>query len=994
MTTQQTHLFGRQREVQLLEERVAALRAGEGSVLLIAGEAGLGKSVLVDATLRIARDAGALVLKGGCYDLMTTPPYGPWLEMARYYRTDTQAEPPFSLSKAGIATVDGQVALFDDVTGFLTALAARGPLVIALEDLHWSDPASVDLLRVIARHAETIPLLLVVTYRADELDRNGPLYMQLPSIMREARAERVDLQPLDRATIGELVRARLGLEQADQARLVDYLERYSEGNPFYMDELLRGLENRQALIPAENGWQLGDIERVETPELLRQIIDSRMTGLEPDVHQRLAIGAVIGQDVPLDLWSAVLGVSDEVILETIEQALREQIIAAMQDGLSVRFRHALFRAALYESVLPPRRRMLHHAIAEALIASPTPDPDAVAWHLQQAHDERAAAWLIRAGERAQRAYAWTMAAERLSAAVERLSGSGSTRERGWLHYRIGRLRRHADSANAILWLQEAERLGNLSADAVLTAYARFDLGHILVLSGEFQRGLDRMLAADRLLESLPPDHNPPGSEIAAWVADALPGDEASRSAQASAPEGAVRNITRHGTLCQWLVEPGRLEEARAQAEPFVAAIERLPILDEQALSSTGDAWFGLGRVAAAQSDPRAAHAALDRAGDCYRRINHHLLIAGTLRVTLTEVVLPYETTDVARRRRLAAAAEDAYLQATGALPAHITPRFASLELLLLEGAWDEAAALLEPMTEHSRAMVTWRDRAIALAGRLACDRGDVPRAWECVRLLLPNGPQTKPGTATFIRAIEMQLVALDLTLGAANAVSARQWLESLTRWLAWSGATRWRADCLLGWARLCLLTGDNAGASRHAEAALDAAGEPRQPLALLAAHRLLGSIDTINGQHASAKARLAESLLLATGCAAPYERALTIVTLAELHRATGAHDTARDLLGEASNVFEQLGAQPALERATTLLAGLDADVVKPPVYGLSKRELEVLRLVAQGLTDAEVAEQLFISYRTVTTHLSSIFNKLGVSSRVSATRIAVKHDLV
>jgi DNA-binding CsgD family transcriptional regulator len=290
-------------------------------------------------------------------------------------------------------------------------------------------------------------------------------------------------------------------------------------------------------------------------------------------------------------------------------------------------------------------------------------------------------------------------------------------------------------------------------------------------------------------------------------------------------------------------------------------------------------------------------------------------------------------------------------------------------------------------------MVTWRHRAIALLGRLVCDRGDDERAWECVRLLLPGGPHTEPGTTTFNRAVDLHLVAVDLSLYAGETKRARAWLESLGRWLKWSGARRWHSESRLGWAGLMLSTGDVNGAYSHAVEALRHAEQPRQPLALVAAYRMLGHVKMARGRNVDAGEHLRASLALADACAAPFERAQTLVSLAEASLSDG--DVARSMLEEARDEFERLGARRALERTVTLLDALARVSGEPSLnFGLSKRELEVLRLVAQGMTDAQIAEQLFISYRTVTTHLSSIFNKLGVSSRVSATRIAVEHDLL
>jgi DNA-binding NarL/FixJ family response regulator len=175
--------------------------------------------------------------------------------------------------------------------------------------------------------------------------------------------------------------------------------------------------------------------------------------------------------------------------------------------------------------------------------------------------------------------------------------------------------------------------------------------------------------------------------------------------------------------------------------------------------------------------------------------------------------------------------------------------------------------------------------------------------------------------------------------------------------------------------------GDAARAHRHATQAPAAATEPRRPLALLTAHRLLGELDADARRDADARAQFHVALALADVCAAPYERALTLLARATFDAATGDPNTARTALDEARTICSRLAAR------------LDASALSYPA-GLSTREVEVLRLVAQGLTNPQVAERLLLSRRTVEIHLRNIFDKTGASSRAAATRWAAEHDLL
>ena len=275
-------------------------------------------------------------------------------------------------------------------------------------------------------------------------------------------------------------------------------------------------------------------------------------------------------------------------------------------------------------------------------------------------------------------------------------------------------------------------------------------------------------------------------------------------------------------------------------------------------------------------------------------------------------------------------------------------------------------------------------------------QGERAAAWRAVYDALPDGPATEPGEGIFFQLEILQRVAAGLALDAGDLPLAREWLAAHDHWLAWNGAVPGRAEGQLGWAAYHRAAGDPALARQHAEAALAHATEPRQPLALLVAHRLLGELATGAGDHADAATHLDEALALADRCAAPYERALTLLALAELRAAEDRRAEADAALADARAIFAPLEAAPALARADALAARLAAAPAAAPdalPFGLSAREAEVLRLVAGGLTDAQVAERLFLSPYTVKAHLRSVYGKLGVENRAAATRLAVERGL-
>jgi DNA-binding NarL/FixJ family response regulator len=281
--------------------------------------------------------------------------------------------------------------------------------------------------------------------------------------------------------------------------------------------------------------------------------------------------------------------------------------------------------------------------------------------------------------------------------------------------------------------------------------------------------------------------------------------------------------------------------------------------------------------------------------------------------------------------------------------------------------------------------------------QLARAQGDVARAWELVYALLPSGPHAVPGYTDFGHALPRMRVAAGLCLDHNDLPAAHAWLDAHDRWLAWSGAVLGRADGECAWAEYCLAAGDIGAARQHAAQGLALASEPRQPLALLVAHRLLGTVETHAGRLLDARQHLVAALALEEACAAQYERALTLLACADLALRAGANDEAGAALDEARTICTTLAAAPALTRIDALAARLgdqSSAMQRTALSGLSPREIEVLRLLAGGKTNREIAETLFLSARTVERHITNLYLKIGVQNRAEAIAFAHEHVLI
>lgn len=547
-------LVGRARELAALRECFASAAAGHGRLVLISGEAGIGKTALARTFVAEAQARGALALAGQCYDLTETPPYGPWTEVFAQLPPIPEGVLPFALDDVS-TTASDQAALFAHVRDHLVALGSRQPAVLLLEDLHWADACSFDLLRFLARGLLAAPILLIVTYRADEVNRRHALYPLLPLLVREAQAQRLDLRPIEPDDVRALVAARYGLSAADETRLLTYLADHAEGNPLYIGELVRALEEERLLQPTEGAWELGDLTQAPIPPLLRQVIEGRLQRLGEEAHALLAIAAVIGPQTPLALWSAVSEVGEEALIDVVETAVDARLLEASADGAAVSFAHALIRETLYDGLLPPRRRTWHRRVADALLAGSMPDPDAVAYHLQKAGDPRAAEWLLKAGERAQLSFALLPAAKRFDAALRLLEQQGaSTRERAELLYRLARMRRYADPRQALANLDEAVSLAEDAGDRVLAAYIGPFRGTLRCASGDIRRGLADLEAGVATIDDLSPAERSQLRALQGRLGD--PSDEHYYS----------------GALINWLASAGRCAEALALGERVVAQL--------------------------------------------------------------------------------------------------------------------------------------------------------------------------------------------------------------------------------------------------------------------------------------------------------------------------------------------------------------------------------------------------------------------------------------
>lgn len=951
-------LFGRERERELLARRLDECLAGRGSLLLISGEAGIGKTTLVEWLGQTAAERGATVLTGCCYDLSATPPYGPWIEILG---PDAARESPIMLRTTGGSTyAPGPDALFEQIFEHFRALAGTSPAVMIFDDLQWSDVASLELLRFIARRISGSPMLIVSTYREEEISAGSPLFPLLPILVREAKAERIELRSLDAGAIREWLAHSYDLPEDRERHLADHLLERTDGNPFYAGEILRSLEDDAILEWDGEQWALGELRGVATPALLRQVIHVRLQRVSEETRGLLAVAAVIGQDVEIDLWKRIAGTTDAQILDAIDEAIAAWLLIASPDGTRASFRHGLIRSALYEAMLPPRRRVWHQRIAEELSASDAPDPDAVAHHFGQTGDLRTIEWLHQAGDRAWKTWAWHTAAERFRSAIDLLEGRvDRAEERAWMLVRLAEARRYSAAREALGYVAEASQIAHQLHDPALIAMTTWSRGRIRVQTNV--PSLSEMESAIDQMHRLSPEDR---ARLASWT--------------------GVEIDHCLAVLAVWRALCGRYREALEAAASYLASnpARRAPLIDAEAYLARGVALGALG-------NPGESRQAFHQALDLYTNLQDNLSVAHVALLYLVETLLPYFPDDLAERARIASEGDRAWMLANEQTPT--AARIVSPPLLLLEGQWEATRETVARTVGLRHYVRYWMSPYGAIMARAQGDP-DLARAY--IRAGLPMDLRYEEGILWVSFTLMHLRTSAELELDRRDADAAREAIEQYDEIMKLSGKVTGRSECSLIRARYHQFLEDVERAEVLAERALHEASNPRQPLAQLAAQRFLGELATGRSDFQRAEAYLNQAASLAVSCGAAYEHALVLADLAELYLTTRDLERSKGAIEMSRALSSDLEAEPLDERLDHLadqIAGA-ADTRSYP-DGLTQREVEVLRLVTDGSTDAEIAGLLHISPRTVTTHVGNILGKTNSNSRAAAAAYAVRRGL-
>jgi DNA-binding SARP family transcriptional activator len=358
-------LLGRDAEIEALWSALEEASAGQGRLVLIGGEPGIGKSRLADEVAAEARRRGMQILFGRCWEAGGAPPFWPWVQALRAYHGERDPELRLLASASVTSPSDPEVArfeLFEEVSSFLRRASAARPIVLVLDDLHAADVPSLLLLRFLAGEVGRARLLVVGCYRTLVPVLTDPLATTLVELARRPETVFVELAGLPEPDVNRFIELATGLEP--QSRVVSEITRATEGNPLFLVEIVRLLATEETLESMlDPNWQLN------VPASVHAVIRLRLRHLSEEARRLLALASVLGREFRLDALEQVSAMGGDQVLAVLDEAAAERIVIEVPGVPGrLRFSHALIRETLYDELPPGRRLQLHRRVGEALEA--------------------------------------------------------------------------------------------------------------------------------------------------------------------------------------------------------------------------------------------------------------------------------------------------------------------------------------------------------------------------------------------------------------------------------------------------------------------------------------------------------------------------------------------------------------------------------------------------------------------------------------------------
>ncbi len=969
---------GRSQELSQLENALAVARGGAGRCVLVSGEAGIGKSRLLAEIRGRATDKGFNTLVGRCFEQDMAFPYAPLIDMLRNFFArravsdildllgsqapeivkllpELTAHVSVAQPAASLEPEAEKRRLFEALANFFLRQTETQPLVLTVEDLHWSDAASLGFLLFLVRRIAPYPFLLLLSYRPAEI--NAGLPSLLTDLDREPMAQALKLKPLTRIEVEQMLRAILDQRQALSAEFLEAIYSLTEGNPFFTEEIFTSLIASGDIYFTEGRWQRKPLSQINIPGNVQRLVQQRVGQISQTARQLLDLAAISGRSFDFAVLQALTGHNEKELLVLIKELMAAQLVVE-ESADQFAFRHALTREALYGQLLARERQTLHGQIAHALehihAGALEAHLEALAYHFfEAAMWTKALEYAQRAGEKAQALYAPHAAIEQFTRALtaaSRLSSSPTSaalyRLRGQAFDTLGEFDQARADYEAALQAAQAAKDQRAAWQALL------DLG-LLWASRDYERTGD-------------------------YCRQAL---DLARSMEDQAATGHSLN-----RLGNWLMNRGQPFEALDYHREALNLFETLN--DRAGIAATLDL---LAMTSNQCGDAVGTVTYYERAIPILRQLNDRQTLASSLtnlsNYTLDEALVR-EAIELTREidwrsgeayallylgsllayqgdygqglsaaqhgLELAQVIDHRLWQAWG----HIVLGLINLELLVPEEAYRHLTSSRAIATDVGVSFMITFATGLLVSTYILQHRLD-----EAAVLLPEHLPESIVGVDyTLLKAtVELALARQDPT----QALHMLDWLDLPDR-TNWLGAMGYYHGSTL---------------------------------------RLRGEILTQLDRLDEAEADLLSGLDLCQEQGVRMGRWRIQLALGKLYQAKADPKRAEAAFGAARTLIEELAVtitddtlrENFRHRAMAMIPPAQPltpqQAARQEFGGLTQRERQVAAVVAQGLSNQEIADELVVSVKTVEAHVTRILSKLGFSSRAQIAAWAVDKGL-
>jgi DNA-binding CsgD family transcriptional regulator len=993
-------LIGRARELAVLKSLIDGARCGHGRIALVSGEAGIGKSRLLAEAKTYAASQGFLLLQGSCFPTDTSCPFAPLLDLLRAFlahpstaeaATDLKSfarvlfpilpdlellfpDPSPSHQLASLNPEQEKRRLFEALTQFFTRQALTQPVLFIVEDVHWSDDISLEYLHYLARRCGGHSLLVLLTYRSEEV--RPRLRQWLAECDRERLAPELALSPLTRNHVDVMLQAIFDAQQPIHAEALEALYTLTEGNPFFIEEVLSSLIATGDIFYTHGAWDGKPMRELRVPRSIQNAVQQRTERLSLPARELLALAAVAGQRFDFALLQQVLQHDEHQMLQLIKELMAAQLVVE-ESAEQFAFRHALTRQAIAAELLARERKALHRTIAETMEHLYTTTSDAhladLAYHFYEAGIwVKALEYEQRAGDMAQSLYAPRAATLHLTQAFDAAHQLHVTPPaqiylaRGQAYQTLGEFdRAHGDYEHALEAARDAH-------DGLPEWKSMMALGFLWAARDYTKAGTWFRRA----------------SELAGRLDD---------------PTLRACSLNRFGN---WLANTGQLEEALQAHQEALSIFEQQQ--DTQGMAESLDL---LGPTYGMRGDRVKAVGYIGQAIALFRMLGDSQSLISSLAMCAIQSMPGSSITTFSPLRTRDACVQDAEeaLRLARQIDSYEGLAFAEAALAHTLLSFGEVGPALFHAQEALRISSEIEHRQWMVSSYFAL--GNI--------YMLLLGPDTKALTAyqaglSLARELGSTYWIVTLVAGLGhiyilnhNLSEAQATLQAVMP-REQPPQTMAERHISLTWGELALAQGAPEMALHLAEHLLASVpglvpGQPAQPIphllklkgeALLALSHLDEAVVVLEDAREGAVARNERSILYAI------RRVLgqAYLLLQREEQASQELAAARKLIEElATTVDDASLREQFLQRAFGSLPKeklpLPREVAKQSFGGLTAREREVAVLVAQGKTSRQIAELLVVSERTAEGHVNTILGKLGFTSRAQIAAWAVEKGL-